>query len=204
MENRITWQVTKGCERISGGCDSCPSYLHSVRTGEDYSVQLCPDQLAIPTTISTPKVFSVAFGSDLFHESVPLDFIKSVFKVMNDTPHHGYEVLTKRIERAVVLADQFEWSDNIAMGVVAESGEYDWRIGFLQKIPAQQRFVSAVPLLGEFGDVNLSGINHVGASKEAWGLRRLFKPEWAENLADKCNSQGVAFTLNHHHLWGAN
>ena len=204
MENRIIWQVTKGCSRVSGGCDSCPSYLQSVRTGEDYSIQLCPDQLAIPTTISAPKIFAVAFGSDLFHESVPLEFIKSVFAVMNDTPNHGYEVLTKRIERAEMLAEQLEWSANIAMGVVVESGEYDWRIGFLQKIPARQRYVSAVPLLGEFGDVDLSGISHVGASQETWGLRRLFNPEWVDSLSHQCSDQGVVFAINKHYLWGAN
>jgi protein gp37 len=34
--------------------------------------------------------------SDLFHARVPLGFIRQVFDVMADTPHHTYQVLTKR------------------------------------------------------------------------------------------------------------
>jgi protein gp37 len=195
--------VTKGCERLSGGCDSCPSYLHSVKIGDDYSVQLCPEQLALPTTISASKVFAVAFGSDLFHESVPLDYIKKVFAVMNGTPQHTYELVTKRIERASVLAERFEWTDNIRMGVVVESAEYDWRIKFLQSMPSAYKFISAVPLLGEIGEIDLTSIDYVGASQETWGLKRLFKKEWADKLSKSCNEQGVMFTLNSQYFWSA-
>jgi protein gp37 len=203
LENRITWQVTKGCERLSGGCDSCPSYLHSVKTGDDYSVQLCPEQLALPTMDNTPKIFAVAFGSDLFHESVPLDYIKKVFAVMNDTPQHTYELATKRIERASVLAERFEWTNNIHMGVTVESGEYDWRIKFLQSMPSAVKFISAAPMLGDMGDVDLTNIDYVGASKETWGLKRLFKKEWADKLSKLCEQQGVIFSLDSQYLWSA-
>jgi protein gp37 len=193
--------VTKGCERLSAGCDSCPSYLHSVKTGDDYSVQLCPEQLALPTMDNKPKIFAVAFGSDLFHESVPLDYIKKVFAVMNDTPQHTYELVTKRIERASVLAERFEWTDNIRMGVVVESEEYEWRIKFLQSMPSAYKFISAVPLLGEIGEIDLTSIDYVGASQETWGLKRLFKKEWTDKLSKLCEEQGVMFTLNSQVLW---
>jgi protein gp37 len=177
--------------------------LYSVKTGDDYSVQLCPEQLALPITISVPKIFAVAFGSDLFHESVPLKYIKTVFAVMNDTPHHTYELATKRIERASILAERFEWTDNIRMGVVVESGEYDWRIKFLQSMPSAYKFISAAPMLGEMGDVDLTHIDYVGASKETWGLKRLFKKEWTDNLSKLCERQGVMFTMDSQYLWSA-
>ena len=37
--------------------------------------------------------------SDLFHEGVSDAFILEVWKVMAATPHHHYQILTKRPER---------------------------------------------------------------------------------------------------------
>lgn len=33
--------------------------------------------------------------SDLFHKNIPLDYIKKVFKVMNENPKHTFQILTK-------------------------------------------------------------------------------------------------------------
>lgn len=41
--------------------------------------------------------------SDLFHESVSDAFISKVWNVMRATPHHHYQILTKRPERMGVL-----------------------------------------------------------------------------------------------------
>jgi three-Cys-motif partner protein len=38
-----------------------------------------------------------------FEKEVPIDFIKKVFYVMNDTPQHTYQVLTKRADRLFEL-----------------------------------------------------------------------------------------------------
>ena len=37
--------------------------------------------------------------SDLFHDNVPHKFILRVWRVMQDTPRHTYQILTKRPER---------------------------------------------------------------------------------------------------------
>jgi protein gp37 len=39
--------------------------------------------------------------SDLFHASVPTEFIHEVFEVMADFPQHQFQVLTKRPRRMV-------------------------------------------------------------------------------------------------------
>ncbi|MDQ7861161.1 DUF5131 family protein [Peribacillus frigoritolerans] len=58
--------------------------------------------------------------SDLFHEKIPSDFIQQVFKTMNETPQHSYQVLTKRPERAVDLSDRLSFTPNIWMGTSVE------------------------------------------------------------------------------------
>jgi len=42
--------------------------------------------------------------SDLFHKDVPLDYIASVFRVMEEAHWHRFQVLTKRADRLLDLA----------------------------------------------------------------------------------------------------
>ena len=59
------------------------------------------DRLAldIPLRWKKPKKIFVNSMSDLFHEGVSDEFILQVWQVMRDTPHHHYQILTKRPER---------------------------------------------------------------------------------------------------------
>ena len=57
------------------------------------------DSLAIPYRWKKPRKVFVNSMSDLFHEQVSDSFIQDVWKVMRETPHHNYQILTKRPER---------------------------------------------------------------------------------------------------------
>ena len=112
---------------------------------------------------------------DLFHESVPDEWIDRVFAVMALSPQHTFQVLTKRPVkmRDVLTADDvrtgiynqadhlceaigwprtcsIEWPlPNVWLGVSAEDQtRADERIPDLLATPAAIRFVSAEPLLG--------------------------------------------------------
>jgi protein gp37 len=97
--------------------------------------------------------------SDLFHEAVPSEYINSVFKVMRTAEQHVFQVLTKRHERLVELAGQLDWPPNVWMGVSVENQRFAKRIDYLRDVPAQVRFVSAEPLLGSLGALDLRGIH---------------------------------------------
>ena len=58
--------------------------------------------------------------SDLFHESVPLTFIGRVFETMRNCPQHVFQVLTKKKWKAVEVAPQLQWPENVWMGVSIE------------------------------------------------------------------------------------
>lgn len=58
------------------------------------------------------KVFFINSMSDLFHENVPLEFIKTVFHVMNNT-EHMYQVVTKRADILFQCHTQLRWKHNI-------------------------------------------------------------------------------------------
>ncbi len=173
-----TWNPTNGCDRTSPGCDHCyaltldkrlkamgvEKYQHdgNARTsGPGFAVTLHPDALNLPRRWTTPRTVFVNSMSDLFHESVPVDFIERVFDVMSDTPQHVYQVLTKRSRRLVRLAGKLTWPANLWMGVSIENDRYAFQADHLRQVPAAVRFLSIEPLLGPVPSLRLDGIHWV-------------------------------------------
>jgi protein gp37 len=68
--------------------------------------------------------------SDLFHARVPLPFIRQVLTVMQDTPQHTYQVLTKRSRRLLRL--DLEWPPNLWVGVSVENAHVLGRVDDLR------------------------------------------------------------------------
>jgi protein gp37 len=137
--------------------------------------------------------------SDLFHDDVPIEFIAKVFDVMRETPQHTYQVLTKRAQRLSRVAGDLDWPSNLWMGVSVESRRYSFRLNHLRNVPAPVRFLSAEPLLGPIGDVDLDGIHWVIAGGESGANARPVEYEWVAELRDSCASAGVAFFFKQ---WG--
>lgn len=83
---------------------------------------------------------------------------------------------------------------NVMLGVSAEDRHW-WkiRVPVLTSVPAAARFVSAEPLIGELGPVDLTGIDWVICGGESGRGRRRMDLDWARNLRDQCQAQGVAF-----------
>src|SRR5688572_1637711 len=127
-----TWNPVAGCTPVSPGCLNCYAARMALRlermpngTGRKYagtakrardgrpvfSGQINFDEAALdlPRSWRLPRIIFVNSMSDLFHEAVPLDYIRRVFRVMNDCPRHTFQILTKRPERARDLAAQFVW-----------------------------------------------------------------------------------------------
>lgn len=212
-----TWNPTTGCDRISAGCDHCYALTLAKRlkamgsakyqndgdprtSGPGFGVTTHLGALMEPYRWRTPRTVFVNSMSDLFHARVPLEFIKQVFAVMNDTPKHTYQILTKRSSRLPLLADRLQWGSNIWMGVSVEDAEHLYRIDDLRQVPAPVRFVSAEPLLGPLGGINLDGIHWLIAGGESGPGARPMHPDWARSLRDQCQQAGMAFFFKQ---WGA-
>jgi protein gp37 len=150
--------------------------------------------LTLPVTDRFSKIYCVAFGSDLFHEVVSVADLRAIFEVMKNSTHHLFELVTKRIERAHRL--KLNWPDNVLLGVVIESADYVSRLDYLREIPARFKFLSAAPLLGPLGDIDLTGIDQVGAVQETWGLKRPCKQQWIDDLREQCERQGAEFVTD--------
>ena len=146
-----------------------------------------------------PAMVFVNSMSDLFHDDVPLSFIKKVFAVMNECPHLIFQVLTKRGDRLEDVWRNLNWSQNIWMGVSVENELVKHRIDKLRKVPAAVRFLSCEPLIGPLPRLNLRGIDWVIVGGESGARPRPMEPEWALEIRDQCKKRDVPFFFKQ---WG--
>ena len=197
------WNISTGCERLSPGCDNCPTYWDSQSNGWDYHPTFNPEYLESPLKNKTPTAYMVAAGSDLFHESIRLEEIASVFRVMEEARWHHFEVITKRIERMESLSSRYlKWPINVLAGVTIEESRYKWRLDSLRNIDAR-RFVSFGPMTGRIGKVDLSGMEVAGVVVESWGKPRPVKKEWIDEIHAQCNDSNVRIASQHWLTQGA-
>jgi protein gp37 len=137
--------------------------------------------------------------SDLFHEAVPIDFIRHVFEVMSDTSQHTYQLLTKRSRRLARVAADLNWPANVWMGVSIESDHYTYRAEHLKRVPAAIRFLSIEPLLSAVPSLSLDSVDWVIVGGESGPQARPIDPSWVVDVRDRCRQEGVAFFFKQ---WG--
>jgi protein gp37 len=213
-----TWNPVAGCTVISPGCTNCyamrmaarlaamgqQKYQNTTRMSGGRAkwnghIRLDHHSLTTPREWNSGRMIFVNSMSDIFHDDVPLDFLKHVFAVMLETPQHTYQVLTKRAENLERRSKELPWPANLWMGVSVENADYTWRIDHLRRTPAAIKFLSLEPLLGPLDELDLSGIDWAIAGGESGPGARPMNPEWVRSIRDQCVEVGVAF---HFKQWG--
>lgn len=206
-----TWNPVTGCTKLSPGCKHCYAETMSRRlvamgaAGYENGFQLTlhPDRLEQPRRRKKPTTYFVNSMSDLFHEEVPDSFIDQVLDVCRETPHHTYQILTKRGERLPEYFTRRSAPSNVWLGVSVEDRKYGVpRIAHLQKVDAAVRFLSVEPLLEDVGPLDLAGIHWVIVGGESGPKARPMKPEWAEAVQRQAIAQGSAFFFKQWGAWG--
>ncbi|MBN1345293.1 MAG: phage Gp37/Gp68 family protein [Phycisphaerae bacterium] len=212
MKTRIewtqaTWNPTTGCSKISPGCRNCYAErmakrlqaMGQPRYRNGFAVVAHEEILERPLSWHKPHMIFVNSMSDLFHEDLPLEFIRRVFDVMVRAKHHVFQILTKRARRLAELADRLPWPENVWMGVTVENADYTWRIDCLRQVPAAVRFVSLEPLLGPIDELPLQGVHWVIVGGESGPGARHMDPHWVRRIRDQCVPANVAFFFKQ---WG--
>ena len=202
-----TWNPVTGCTKISDGCVHCYAErlarrlkgMGNPRYRNGFRVTLHRDALQEPCRWSRPQMIFVCSMSDLFHEDVPDEYISDVFKIMNQSRHHIFQVLTKRSRRLASICSSLNWSENIWAGVTVESERYISRIKDLRLVPANVRFVSLEPLLSAIPFLPLEGIDWVIVGGESGIGSRVMRPEWVTSIRDKCVKSNNPFFFKQ---WG--
>lgn len=203
----MTWNPTTGCTKISAGCKFCYAEIMSKRLKamgldkykDGFKVRIHSDQLNIPYSWKSSKVVFVNSMSDLFHKDIPLDFIKKVFKVMNENPQHVFQVLTKRADRLFEVHKELKWTHNIWMGVSVEDERVLDRVDLLRKVKAKVKFLSCEPLIGPLPKLKLKNIDWVIVGGESGHRPRPMDAQWVLDIQERCKDADVAFFFKQ---WG--
>ncbi len=207
-----TWNPTTGCSKISPGCQNCYAEVMARRLKaigvkgyeNGFKLSLHPDRLNQPLSRKKPTVYFVNSMSDMFHEDISDDYIRKVFRVIEDTPRHTFQVLTKRADRMSKFLKTIDVPDNAWIGVTVENRRHGIpRIDSLRKVKAKVRFLSMEPLLEDLGELDLSDIEWVIVGGESGPKARPMKPEWVENIKIRCEKNNSLFFFKQWGGWGA-
>lgn len=203
----MTWNPTTGCDKLSAGCKFCYAETMTKRLkgmGQEkykdgFKLRLHPSTLLVPYTWTKPQLVFVNSMSDLFHRDVPLDYVQRVFEVMNNTPQHTYQILTKRGDVLEEYAPSLNFTPNIWIGVSVENQLVVSRIEHLKRVNAKIRFLSLEPLIGPLERLDLNGIQWVIVGGESGFKARPMEKEWVENIRVQCERANVPFFFKQ---WG--
>ena len=207
-----TWNPTTGCTKVSPGCRYCYAETMAKRLqamgtpGYDngFRLSLMENRLGQPSRRKKPTIYFVNSMSDLFHEDIPNEFLDRVFSVIKETPHHTYQILTKRSDRLRSYFSKKTVPSNAWLGVSMENRQYGIpRIDDLRAVDATVRFISAEPLLEDIGKLDLSGIHWMIAGGESGPKARPMQTAWVESIHRQCGCFGIAFFFKQWGGWGA-
>jgi protein gp37 len=218
-----TWNPVAGCTIVSAGCKNCYAMEMARRLQlmgvEKYGgltrksgkkiiwngvVREDESALDIPHRWQKPRKIFVNSMSDLFHEKVSDAFIGRVWRVMQETPHHHYQILTKRPERMSVFVKSKVGKvlPNVWLGTSVEDESQVHRIRFLRKSPAAIRFISFEPLIGSVGEPDLTDIQWAIVGGESGRRARPIKEQWIDEVYELCMDHGTAFFFKQWGTWG--
>jgi protein gp37 len=220
-----TWNPIIGCSIVSPGCTNCYAMRDAYRKG--YNPRLPSYHGLTEKRKNNPiwngvvrrnsdtsfykvlkwknrpglKVFVNSMG-DLFHEEAEPRDVLEVIEIIRSLPDLRFQVLTKREEYAprFIRDHGITLPPNLWMGMSVENADWKKRIDALRTIPAEIRFVSAEPLVGPLGALDLDGIHWVITGGES-GPRskiRFTNPAWIRDIQKQCSEQGTAFFHKQH------
>jgi protein gp37 len=206
-----TWNPVTGCTKVSPGCKHCYAETMSKRLKamdapgyeNGFQLSLIPERLSQPLQRRKPTMYFVNSMSDLFQDGVPFEFIDAVMEVIESTPWHTYQILTKRSKRMRQYFGSRVVPDNAWLGVSVEDKQYGKpRIPDLQAIKVKTRFLSIEPLLEDLGRIRLAGIHWVIVGGESGLGARPMRELWVTRVRDQCERAGVDFFFKQWGAWG--
>jgi len=206
-----TWNPSAGCTKISSGCKNCYAEKMAKRlqgqgvvgyeNGFEFSI--VPSRLNDPFKRKKATVYFVNSMSDIFHEDMPEDYLHQIFDVIEQTPHHTYQILTKRAERMYDYFSKNPVPPNVWLGVTVENKQQGLpRIDKLRNLYASVLFLSVEPLLEDLGAINLTNIDWVIVGGESGSRARPMDKEWVLNIKQQCETLGIAFFFKQWGTWG--
>jgi protein gp37 len=236
-----TFNPWEGCQKVGPGCDHCYAETRNARFAGGTAINWGPGAPRRRTSVANwrkplawnanhdhffaehgrrQRVFCASLA-DVFDNAVPDAWRMDLFKLIADTPHLDWLMLTKRIGNV----HSYTQRDGLAFDLIGDGRvwlgaticnqkEADRDIPKLLAVPARVRFLSMEPLLGPV-DVfsTITGeLLHVSGNEyepgwldwiivggESGPGARPMHPDWARGLRDQCKAGDVPFLFKQ---WG--
>jgi protein gp37 len=175
--------------------------LEKYRNG--FGLTLHEDDLEEPLQWRKSHNIFVCSMSDIFHEEVPFEFVDRIMETIRRTPHHRYQILTKRAERMAEYFSTRLIPRNVWLGVTVECRDSKVRIDHLRKLNASIKFLSCEPLIEDLGELDLRGIDWIIVGGESGPQARPMLLEWVVNIKRQVEQHGAAFFFKQWGTWGS-
>lgn len=146
-----TWNPWYGCKKVSPGCKYCYAERDMSRYNKDFkAVTRSKTGFNKPLSWKDPQLIFTCSWSDWFIEEAD-QWRKEAWEIIKSTPHHTYQILTKRPERITENLPE-DWGPNgyknVWIGVSIESQSQIDRLNHFSDFGANIRFASFEPLIG--------------------------------------------------------
>jgi protein gp37 len=211
-----TWNPSVGCTKVSPGCHNC--YAEAIVKRGMFAringhtnfneVRLHPDRVNQVRKFGpvvdaagrqVPRMVFVNSMSDLFHESIPMEFIDQVFGAMEAAPNTVFQVLTKRPGpmRRYLIARYADLGlpRHIWVGTSVEDNYVARRLDILRDIKTSiggVAFVSAEPIIGDCSKLSFEGFDWILIGGESGMRCRPMKESWALQCLAEARRVGAA------------
>lgn len=219
-----------GCQKISQGCKFCyaeslaEKYRGQKAFPNGFDLTIREHKLKEPFKLKEPTLIFANSMSDLFWDKVPEDYRHKIVDVIEQTPQHEYQVLTKRPEIMLAFSKKRKLPPNFWAGTTIEDDRVKERLYILKQVKAEIRFVSAEPLIAPLtlDNGDLDGVQWIitggesgthlwdgevcekralvryNRSAKKWEVRE-DRIDWIRHIRDACQRAGTKFF---HKQWG--
>ena len=225
-----TWNPMSGCQKVSQGCKYC--YAETIAEQKrgtrafpnGFDLTIRSHKLIEPFKLKEPCLIFVNSMSDLFWDKVPNDYRNKIVDVIEQTPQHEYQILTKRPDLMLQYSKYRKLPPNFWAGTTVENEAAMFRIKLLKQVDAEIKFISMEPLLSALylqdGDLETiswvitggeSGVHlwkgniceeralvRYNSSNKKWEARE-DRIKWVRDIKDFCGAHNVKFF---HKQWG--
>lgn len=224
-----TWNPVTGCQQITEGCRYCYAKTiaekFTIGFPKGFEMMERPHKLNDPLRWKEPSLIFVNSMSDLFWEEISEDYRHKIIDIIEQTPHHEYQILTKRTEKMLEFSKKRPLPGNFWAGTTIENKRNLYRLEILKQINAKIRFISMEPILEDIAtNYDLNDIHWVITGGESgthlWNesickkrglvvydkeIRKFIPTEKGKEIINniflKCRAANTAFF---HKQWGGN
>lgn len=215
-----------GCEEITEGCKFCyAKTLAENKRGtpafpNGFELNIRPHKLREPINLKEPSLIFVNSMSDMFWDKVSDEYRHKIIDVMEQTPQHQYQVLTKRPLEMLRFSKIRKLPPNFWAGTTIENERNIGRLDIIRSVEAEIHFLSIEPMLSRFTTLDFSGLQWIITGGES-GLHlredsvrqrrgladyvdgkwvpREDRIDWIRDIRDACIAHDVKFF---HKQWG--